>query len=396
MSYTGPGHEMFSTYLQHVHFHNMSLTQAGQLKVRLMQALAIDEKELYGRLSETIPDRCELAKEMKWKDCVGDCYNVAHDAVKTELQSTAYILRCLANSVLPEPGLSFEVTDMSRLTGEWSKDYKHIQLKIPPGETRKHGRLILGLGPSASGKTYWSKTIIELFASADPRFPRFFISIDGGIYRECSLVYDVIRRVATDHCYNGFKNLTTAGLKLLKAKSIFNAGKVKKIIVPYLKTQAKTLPISLYVPDTLAGCGQGIPKTCASVYKKYIQLTRDKHYIGLCIFQHQTGKDCSYKEGYRCVGTVESGKAREIKEGKKYSSTAWERSMVNGIEQTRTCPYAYVIHNSGQKEQTSTLFDLKPDLLFSDHLEKHGKSHGYLYVNAHPRERSVTMSIHYK
>jgi hypothetical protein len=42
----------------------------------------------------------------------------------------------------------------------------------------------MGIGPSASGKTYFAKTIITMLSNTDLYFPKSFLSIDGGIYRE--------------------------------------------------------------------------------------------------------------------------------------------------------------------------------------------------------------------
>mgnify|MGYP001616296616 CR=1 FL=1 len=47
----------------------------------------------------------------------------------------------------------------------------------------------MGFGPSASGKSYWTKNIIKIFCKIYDNYPDTFISVDGGIYRETSKIY---------------------------------------------------------------------------------------------------------------------------------------------------------------------------------------------------------------
>ena len=74
-------------------------------------------------------------------------------------------------------------------------------------QTGKKKRLIMGFGPSASGKTFWTENVIKMMDKADPNFPKVFMSVDGGIIREFSEIYqEVVRN--TPKIILGFKNLT--------------------------------------------------------------------------------------------------------------------------------------------------------------------------------------------
>jgi hypothetical protein len=373
---------MDHTYLDRVVFVGLANRASTRLKQFLVEQIDVNPDELAVALRQSVPDRCEQGKAPKWKVCNKVCGRLARQAVQLELRSTAYMLRAMADSVVPTPGILIEVVvDERQLTGEWEHDRSYLTL-LPLDLADKPSRLIMGFGPSASGKTYWSSSLIKLFSSADPRFPRRFISIDGGIYRESSVVYRTIRDVAEALCYLGFKNLMTAGLRWFKAPSLFDSSKTKKRITEFLSrmVQEYDVPVSLYVPDTLSKCGRGLPKRCRNLFSPYVRITRDTQYIGLCIYQHKTGADCTFTGNHKCVGSKESGKAREQKDGKKYSSTAWQRSMDNGLNQARKSPYAYVIHNSGSATNRSTLTDLKPDRTFSPYLRMYQNEYHYTYV----------------
>ena len=49
----------------------------------------------------------------------------------------------------------FELGD-GNLSGVWENDHKYFKLKELDPQSEK-SRLIMGLGPSASGKTFWAK-----------------------------------------------------------------------------------------------------------------------------------------------------------------------------------------------------------------------------------------------
>lgn len=288
--------------------------------------------------SDKLTQEDEFLKK-KWKNCDKICFNQLFELIDNEINSTAYMLRLLSNSIISTENLGLELEyDNQGLTGFWDKDYQRFSVK-KLGDN-KTNRLIFGFGPSASGKTYWAENIIKLFSLSNSDFPKTFISIDGGLYRELSETYQFIINNLSQNNIGGFLNLVTAGFG--GSKSLFSSSIIKKSMIKFLKTQEN---ISLYVPITLGGCYKN---WCISDYKPYINIVKDPKWIGLLIYQHKTGLECPYRNEYRCVGCTESGRDRETKEGKKYSSTAYNMSMSNGLTAIKNAPGGiFEIHNTG-------------------------------------------------
>jgi hypothetical protein len=322
-------------------------------------------ENLEKKLLEIIPNNTN--KEKKWSDCKDECYNYCSKIVSIEINSTAYILRLLTNSVIGDTKnnkitfdvLNYDIDDFTnKLTGKWIDDYKFFNIKINNTNNKeniKNGRLIMGFGPSASGKTHCADIMIELMNTVETNFPTFFISIDGGIYREQSMTYQSILKTCITNNIFGITNLVSASV-FTSLKGIFDSNIIKKLIKDYLIFQKNNneLNISLYVPETISDC-----VNCYSKYKSYIDITGDNNWIGIMIYQHKTYENCIYKDEYKCKGTTESGTTREIKEGKKYSSSAWEVSYKNGNREILNAPnYRFRIHNSGRLGYKSILEDL--------------------------------------
>lgn len=331
--------------------------------------------DAYKKISEILPSNIKSTCGLigpKWMNCKDKCYTEISKLVKHEIESTAYIIRAISNSLLtinPESKIWFNVTNVKYLTGIWESDKDKIDITIgtePPvvgerlnsvpivdalGPNPIKSRLIMGFGPSASGKTYWAKSIIEILSGMENSFPKDFITIDGGVYRESSAIYQTVIIIVKKTNDSGVKNLVSAGVSLLYSVTLFNSDIIKKTITTYLQLQSNKIPISLYVPETLGSCGYGGLINCYAKYKKFIDITKDESsWIGLLIWQHKTGLECNYIDEYKCVGCTESGKQREKKEGKKYSNSAWEHSYNQGLKEMMKAPgYKYNIHNSGGK-----------------------------------------------
>jgi Cdc6-like AAA superfamily ATPase len=206
----------------------------------------------------------------------------------------------------------------------------------------------MGLGPSASGKTYWAKNVIELLNTSIDNFPSTFFTIDGGDYRALSQVYQIIIESAKKKGLGGIDNLVLAGISMTK-KNIFDSNIIKKDIITYLETSQ--LKISLYVPETLGDCGRLRPKSCDPKINEYVKLTNDNDWVALMIYQHKTAEECPYDLKFQCTGTTSSGKSRETDEGKKYSNTAYEHSISQGLREITKAPnLKFIIHNSGGKK----------------------------------------------
>uniref|UniRef100_A0A6C0HNB4 Uncharacterized protein n=1 Tax=viral metagenome TaxID=1070528 RepID=A0A6C0HNB4_9ZZZZ len=212
-------------------------------------------------------------------------------------------------------------------------------------------RLIMGFGPSAAGKTYLTNEIIKIFKATQPdTFPTTFISIDGGLIRESSYVYQaIIDNIAeynngtNGQKFDGFKNLMNN-----KNNELFPSTYIKEEFTKYLKKHYEG-KISLYVPTTLSITVHKLLPTVENFVQPYIDITGDeKSWIGLHIWQHKTTDECNMKNKYKCKGTEATGEAREVIEGKKFSSKAWALSQAYAKELLLKAPgYKLKIHNSG-------------------------------------------------
>jgi len=332
-------------------------------------------------------------KNMKWKKCSDTCEKTIRSLIKKELSSTAYMIRTFSKSILTADGnlsnpISFTLP--SSLTGVWADDSSKIDMKIT--NSSDMNRLIMGFGPSAAGKTYWAKTIIKLFSSSDLYFPKTFISIDGGIARETSMIYQMVINAIKKTCIAGFDNLVLAGVQLFSS-SLFKSGDVKNAMEKYLTAKLKG-QCSLYVPDTLGNCFTKIASRCqAANYQFYIDITGDSKWIGLLIWQHKTGAECNKEPNFKCKGCTESGQARQINEGKKYNSSAYGTSMRNGKTQMMKAPGGrFNIHNTGgavheingKKQFNTSIIEDFSDInnALSETLEDNQTNNNYMYMKA--------------
>ena len=321
--------------------------------------------EIENNLPTPTPNPKKQPYEKKeWLTCKKECYNIASKAIMKEMKSTAYMLRVLSNSLIShnkcKPKLYISYKNNSEngepgnsLTGIWNNDKQYFTItKIGKGED-KTSRLIMGLGPSASGKTYWAKNVIELLNTSIDNFPSTFFTIDGGDYRALSQVYQIIIESAKKKGLGGIDNLVLAGISMTK-KNIFDSNIIKKDIITYLETSQ--LKISLYVPETLGDCGTLRPKSCNPKINEYVKLTNDTDWVALMIYQHKTAEECPYDLKFQCVGTTSSGKSRETDEGKKYSNSAYQHSINQGLREITNAPnLKFIIHNSGGKKYNNEI-----------------------------------------
>ena len=322
----------------------------------------------------SVPAECSSRTE--WVSCLNTCNSTLSKLIRTELASTAYMLRTISKSVLSVDSSVIEFDITAPLTGLWATDANNIRIQHLNRDTAP-SRLILGLGPSASGKTYWAKSLIAMLSNSDGQFPKTFLSIDGGIYRQHSLIYTFIVEEVKRVCIAGFDNLMLSSWKLTQS-SLFNTGGVKKAIVQFLKQQ--TIPISLYVPETLGDCGSGRLKYCSSKLSEFLKITNDTRWIAIMIWQHKHASECSYPPFYKCAGCTESGTKRETEEGKKYSNGSYEHSLQEGEKVLVDAPGgSYSIHNSGSKIRKSTITDYSLNSSSVLSSSKNMKTYNYVY-----------------
>ena len=128
------------------------------------------------------------AGNAKWIYCEKACVKALSAQIKREINSTAFMLRVLSNSVIDttandegEDGqfplkFIFELGTNGKLTGVWENDQQYFKLKELDPQSQE-SRLIMGLGPSAAGKTFWAKNVIKLMGKANNNFSRSFLSV---------------------------------------------------------------------------------------------------------------------------------------------------------------------------------------------------------------------------
>jgi hypothetical protein len=316
--------------------------------------------DIDSKLNDVIKPVIPNVIDNDWIDCKDKCADYCIKLVSREIHSTAYVLKLLANSIIGTAKIQIVYDNAFNLilTGKWINDSKYFNIQfidskhnliINDYNGNETGRLIMGFGPSASGKTYCASKIIELMKKIDITFPEFFISIDGGLYREKSFIYQKIIEICKNKKIPGLYNLVSASV-LTTVKTIFDSNIIKRYMKQYLLLQSKTKKINLYVPDTITGC----ILNCSSLYSDYITITRDKNWIGLMIYQHRSGVECPYRNEYKCLGCKQSGESREKNEGKKYSDSSWKISYDHGNYEIMHAPnYRFRVHNSGGRKDNS-------------------------------------------
>lgn len=377
------------------------------IKLYLMKKQNINFDQVKKEMDPVNPPQCDPTSKKEWVYCDGSCYDMVSKYMTMELESTAYILRILAASIITtttsmklKVKLLLNNNELDKLTGLWKDDSKYFDLT----EMDKHkSRLIMGFGPSASGKTYWAKNIIAMLGQTYNDFPTVFITVDGGIFRDMSIIYQITVKASNKACHGGYSNLVVAGFMNIFRSSLFASDKIKKVIVSYLLEQSKKINISLYVPETLGDCGLISSfdkvlsynwitdlrvKSCETKITPYTEITKDeKSWIGLLIWQHKNGSECNMNNGFKCVGCTESGMSREQLDGKKYDNSVWDHSMLLGERKMKKAPGgSYKFHNSGGlkgsmttledytmytdvkiKEKFKGIASLNKDLLYTEH-----------------------------
>jgi hypothetical protein len=349
--------------------------------------------------SNSIPNQINKLLKTKntteWVDCRGECFKSIKQSIDTELNTTLYYLVTLTKSLLTliedKFIVCFQINPPAVIrsywswnwNGNWNNDSLNINIVVlevdNPNDINTTytsqmcsvgtSRLIMGFGPSASGKTYIAKKIINLMTLITQTFPQFFLSIDGGIYRETSKTYKQITNTFLHNSQTkGLTNLVCSTEILGLCTSLFDSNVIKNNIKQYL-THLKdryTFVISLYIPDTIAFCGV-INTSCETKYNYYKEYTEDSNWVGTLIYQHKTEELCRYKGTvYQCLGTTTSGKSRELTEGKKYSSNAWKASFDNGYREFQKAKFAFLIHNCGKSPVPGDDYDKQPKTRISD------------------------------
>ena len=300
-----------------------------------------------------------------WIECNGEDQTKLEGLIEKEKNTNSFIIKCLNKSFLNYDEQNKPIFHENKhINGTSTEiDYDSIIFK---GEYKHKDqkKLIMGFGPSASGKTHMSSKVIRLLNELYPEvFEKdYYISIDGGIYRECSIIYNAIHQAAKICGLSGITNLA----KMFKTES------VKKNVMEYLnhfKNLQKKI-FNLYVPETLVSCNYS-SSGCDDLIDIYKTYTGDNEYwTALHIYQcYYGGKKCQQSErNYQCEGIKGSVLKRQDTEGKIASSHAFPLRTL-GIDSynfgnsqaekflMKTKGIRFKIHNVGRADGSSILYD---------------------------------------
>ena len=96
--------------------------------------------------------------------CKDDCFKVIVNILIPNYSQLLIFLRTLAFSIVSFKDNSDSIQIVytgddngSSLSGKWEKDQTSFRVIVK--QTSNTGKLIMGLGPSASGKTYWQRLL---------------------------------------------------------------------------------------------------------------------------------------------------------------------------------------------------------------------------------------------
>ena len=338
--------------------------------------------------SNTSSNTCTYITEQQqkkcWRKCENDCFQICQKLVNIEINSTAYYLRTLSQSMMSsnknnrtQYKIKFIYTQ--DLTGLWVNDKQNIIIQKIQTNNNKKPFLIMGFGPSAAGKTFWVQNILSLISSnystIKDKITTYVMSIDGGLFREHSVTYQFIKNIAK----SGQNNAGITSLVRGMGSMIFDSSVVKNNIQIYLEEQKDNIYFSIYVPETLGFCFSTSTKildttvSCDKKYNKYFKILDNDQWLGLLIYQHLNNPDnkstsCPFVKTdyndysmYKCVGCYPSGSSREIDEGKKYSPSAYKFTLEEGFDEMLKAPMGrFMIHNSGSRDRKSIITEFGP------------------------------------
>jgi hypothetical protein len=346
-------------------------------------------EDIYDMVWNAIPSNPNSRKDqnfVEWMKCdkKKHCDSAAlHYLWRIERESTIYMLRILNMGYISKDDTrpliiniylghgDLNVKDAT-LTGIWSEDYHNVKVELASKGDKN--TFVLASGPTGAGKTFMGKKICEKLDLPS------MISIDGGIYRDCSIVYQIIKHVLHEKGWAGMRNLVfTSTLEKIHSvprllriswtkffEGIFDTEKVKNLVYQYLVFQRKIqrrkeskINFPIYVPDTLSFTPS------MNDYKDFLALTgyqgektEQINIINAMIYQHwEGGEKCPLLNPQnKCEGCLASGRKREIREGKKYPDNpdSYNAGVKNSLavlfDESNEFTTRIFIHNTGSPE----------------------------------------------
>jgi hypothetical protein len=320
---------------------------------------------------------------IRWVQCRNTCKKLLQDLFNEEKTYTIcwiiYLLKYIIHpsNVMYKLVLRISQQDLSSITGDWEQDLRYFKLEYIStndeyGDIPQEKFKLTMYGPSASGKTFFGKTLIDMLYDLNNNkkyLKKSFIAIDGGISREYSITYRIINSIldsrnSNDESSKQRINLSDVSINITipgvyrKIKRTFSGeskyifkGFQNNIIDFYYNT---INPYNVYLPTTYVNFYKVASKKVKSpTLVGGLERNFDIEY-NCCIYQCLN--KCYYKDDYKCMTTKYSGIKRSISEGKRYNGKMHEYSLVTGLDVVKQTGGLH-IHNSGHQDRRSILID---------------------------------------
>lgn len=342
--------------------------------------------------------------EGEWGKCEQDCFEISSELIDAELDHVQYYMNVIQNGFINKDVIFTPPTHMSWSTAKDELSIQSFKTKSVHRKSVKGGKyysptwsggddvdIIVVSGPSASGKTFWTKMglLDHLYPSTT-----FFV-IDGGDYRELSVMYQLINLLAKTPMNElitqkllettnikdkslihklaklqlsgwggqGIVNLNPTTLKdfasrktsLIQSSALFDSDIVKNYIREFILQLPDTLKFTLVIPDTLSGT--------KDIIDSWSYFQRPVKQCLIHVYQHYSGSSNKREarpyvlDGIQCCNTtLVSGTERETQEGKKYTTSAstWLKSHKKGLtlclQTLQSTGFCIIIHNNNNKD----------------------------------------------
>jgi hypothetical protein len=327
------------------------------------------------------------SKKIKWLDCKDNCFEELSKSFKDERKYTLMWITLILNYMLHPSNLHYELVlyinsvNFNSLTGYWENDKQYFRLSykkkinndVSIDEYKKSYKLT-AYGPSASGKTFLGRILIDMQYELNQShyLAKTFIAIDGGIDRNFSLIYRKVNHFLKQFDGNeeskeiqriNLTEVTMSVRRFLTRKQVSLFKKYKSEITDYFNSykDKNGIKLNYYIPTTKA-------------YKKYYLIRKNSTNelvntnqlggtsldtdISLICNIYQCKEECKYKNypNYECTTTTKSGIKRSIDEGKRYSSASYEASYKTGLDKVKETNGLH-IHNCGRPDGISIIID---------------------------------------
>eukprot|EP00940_MAST-03C_sp_MAST-3C-sp2_P001966 g1966.t1 len=225
-----------------------------------------------------------------------DTINVYRSRIDMEFKSQDFQKKYLRAAVVSANDAGGDVGKVPHVSRDSNLDVlRHDQ------EMMRSRVAIFVLGPSASGKTFMTRRLLSRVLRANGRDPGLeFVSIDGGLMRDESDVWNEMKRLAhmQKKRLDGFSDLFSE----------------------YFSRPIKDFKRKVFLSLAKQGVNMVIPETAVRKGKvtEMMDTLNDAGYTVIMTVVHASKRDCTA-----------AGRKREISEGKRYSSMSWMLAIYN-------------------------------------------------------------------